>query len=52
MYSRKPNWLSYGKEMPVILIIKPISVDEDDISNYFFEWNPDISRLAKSQHKW
>lgn len=30
----------------VMLIIKPIMVDEDDISDNFIDWNPGVSRLV------
>ena len=34
----------------VMLIIKPITVDKNDMSNYFFEWNPDLPRLVIKRH--
>ena len=34
----------------VMLIIKPVSVDENSMSNYFFEWSPGIPRLVIKRH--
>ena len=30
----------------VMLIIKPLSVDNIDISNHFIDWNPGLTRLV------
>ena len=34
----------------VMLIIKPITVDNVDISHHFIEWNPEASRLVIKRH--
>ena len=49
MFLRVRNLFSYGA---VILIMKPTEVDNTKVSNYFFQWNPDMSRLVKRHPKW
>ena len=49
--------MNYGEkndlivENAVMLIVKPLNVDNIDVSDHFIDWKPGLLRLAIKRHK-
>ena len=45
------NYAEELKEEAVMLIIKPLEIDNISISDHFIDWKPGLSRLAIKRHQ-